>query len=281
MATVGVSAGCSVADPDTSQVVLHYTGGSFSSQNFEYCVPNGQRNVGGSGDYDFYYPNGRRTWTFGEGADQEPIGINTKDVLMVGRGTVAFRVNTDCAPFTDKQGVYWPGGHFQKFHDTIGRAKVAYVEEGGVPTSDGWRSMLHDFMGGAAEKTMDAAAQPFPSATLYSDPNTVALWDKSVTDNLQTRLDAIMGDRFLIVEEVDLARPDLPGTLLAERNNLEGAKLRQGAADIDKAAAANFPGGVQGYLDYQQKQAVNEAIKNGKVQVLPIPQGSPVIVGGR
>lgn len=29
---------------------------------------------------------------------------------------------------------------------------------------------------------------------------------------------------------------------------------------------------------YQQQQAINEAIKSGKVQVIPIPQGSPVIV---
>ncbi|MGB3440864.1 MAG: hypothetical protein WBA97_19115 [Actinophytocola sp.] len=43
---------------------------------------------------------------------------------------------------------------------------------------------------------------------------------------------------------------------------------------MDKQAAANFPRRHPGYQAYQQ-QAVNEAIKSGKVQV---PRGSPVIV---
>ena len=53
---------------------------------------------------------------------------------------------------------------------------------------------------------------------------------------------------------------------------------RRQAVEIDKAAAASFPGGLPAYQAYQQQQAVNEAIKSGKVQVLPVPAGSPVIV---
>lgn len=58
----------------------------------------------------------------------------------------------------------------------------------------------------------------------------------------------------------------------------EAASLAAQAAEVDKQAAAQFPGGVAGYQAYRQQQAINEAIKSGKVQILPVPQGTSVIV---
>jgi hypothetical protein len=61
---------------------------------------------------------------------------------------------------------------------------------------------------------------------------------------------------------------------------LQDQIIQNQQADQAQKLAAGFPGGINGYLDYQQKQAVNKAIADGRVQVLPIPFGSSVIVGG-
>jgi hypothetical protein len=80
------------------------------------------------------------------------------------------------------------------------------------------------------------------------------------------------------VNAVLLQKPGVAPKIADGLSEQQAAKLRASAVDIDKQAAANFPGGIEAYQAYQQQQAVNEAIKSGKVQVLPVPQGSPVIV---
>jgi hypothetical protein len=68
--------------------------------------------------------------------------------------------------------------------------------------------------------------------------------------------------------------------MVAELENNQAAGLRQQTAQTDQQAARSFPGGLAAYQDYQQKQAINKAIAEGRVNPLIVPQGSPVIVGG-
>jgi hypothetical protein len=77
-----------------------------------------------------------------------------------------------------------------------------------------------------------------------------------------------------------LQKPGVPGALKAELENNEAAQLAAKTAQTNNDAAANWPGGISAYLEYQKALAVNEAIKSGKVKVIPVPYGSPVIVGG-
>lgn len=86
------------------------------------------------------------------------------------------------------------------------------------------------------------------------------------------------GVDLITINSVLLQKPGIQPDLMQGLTDKQAAELRSQAAEVDKEAAANFPGGIPGYQAYQQQQAVNEAIKSGKVQVIPVPQGSPVIV---
>jgi hypothetical protein len=86
------------------------------------------------------------------------------------------------------------------------------------------------------------------------------------------------GVDLITINSVLLQKPGIQPDLMQGLTDKQAAELRSQAAEVDKGAAANFPGGIPGYQAYQQQQAINEAIKSGKVQVIPVPQGSPVIV---
>jgi hypothetical protein len=86
------------------------------------------------------------------------------------------------------------------------------------------------------------------------------------------------GVDLITVNAVLLQKPSIQPSLVQGLTDKQAAELRNQAAEVDKLAAVNFPGGLAGYQAYQQQQAINQAIKDGKVQVIPIPQGSPVIV---
>ena len=277
------ASGCSVADPDTSQIVLHYSGGAFSSQQFEYCTQPGIRSTGGSGDFDFYYPAGQRTYVFSDrpGADAPPIRVSTKNQTeLIVRGAITFTLNPSCEPYTDSTGREWKGGKLQKFHDTIGRQNTAYADSGGDPMPDGWKSVLNIYVGAPAERAMDNAGIGFPWQDLYSNVDAKNAWTKAVEDRLPQLIKDQAGDDLFIINNIQLDKPDVPDSLRAELENNQAAALRQQTAQTDQQAAQNWPGGLAAYQDYQQKQAINKAISEGRVNPLIVPQGSPVIVGG-
>lgn len=273
--------GCSVADPDTSQVVLHYSGGSFSSQSFEDCVAPGVRQVDGPGDYHFYYPNGQRTFTFSDapGSDAPPLRVSTKNQTeLIVRGTVTFTLNNDCTSYKDSQGKEWKGGIFQRFHDTIGRQRNAYASTGGEQLPQGWRDVLAAYVGGPAEKAMDNAGLNYDWQQLYSDQAIKSAWEQKVLEELPKLILAQAGDQHFVVNNIQIQKPDVPDALRAELEANQAAVLRQNTATTDKSAAEGFPGGVPGYLAYQQQLAINKAISEGKANINVVPQGASVMV---
>lgn len=274
--------GCSVADPDTSQVAIHYSGGPFSSQSFEYCTAPGVREVGGASDFDYYYPNGQRTYTFSDapGADAPPLRVSTNNQTeLIVRGTVAFTLNTDCTPFTDGTGKEWKGGKLQRFHDTIGRHKNAFATAGGEQQPAGWKDVLAQYVGGPSEKAMDNAGLGYPWQLLYSSADDKAKWEQKVLEELPKLILAQAGADHFIIVNIQLQKPDVPDSLRAELEQAQAAGLRKNTADTDKAAAESFPGGVPGYLAYQQQLAINKAISEGKANINVVPQGSSIVVG--
>lgn len=273
--------GCTVADPDTSQVAVHYTGGPFSSQNFEYCTAPGVREVGGASDFDYYYPNGQRTYTFSDapGADAPPLRVSTKNQTeLIVRGTVAFTLNTDCTSFTDGDGKEWKGGRLQRFHDTIGRHKTAFSAAGGEQQPGGWKDVLAQYVGGPAEKAMDNAGLQYDWQALYSSADDKGKWEQAVLLELPKLILAQAGADHFIVNNIQLQKPDVPDALRKELEEAQAAGLRKNTADTDKAAAEGFPGGVPGYLAYQQQLAINKAISEGKANINVVPQGAGVII---
>lgn len=283
-----VVAGCSEADPDTSQKVLHYTGGSFSSQAFEECIAPGVHQFDGPGDFHFYYPNGTRTWTFSDkpGADAPPIMVSTaSQIELKVRGTVTFHLNTDCNEFTDFNGIKWKGGPLQRFHDEIGRHKNAYAKNGGETQPDGWKEVLQEYIGSPAETVMDDAGLPLTWQELYGDGEKRRGWEQTVLKALPERMQAKFKAQHIIIDNIELQKPDLPDQLKNEQLANQAAVLRKQTADTDTNASKDFPGGLPAYTQYQidlakleTQKAITKAINDGRANLNVVPQGADVVI---
>lgn len=285
-------AGCAVADPDTSQAVLRYSGGWFANQAWNQCILPGERDVTSAGMQHFYYPQGQRTFTFSDepGADAPPLLVSTNNqIKLTVRGTVTYRLNTNCAPYTEVKTLpngqraverVWPGGLFQRFHDTIGRHSMAYAESGGDPQPPGWNAVVARYVGDPLSKAANDIGLRYTWQDLYNNPAKNAEWQAAVIGVLPQLVTAQAGADHFLIDNVQLLQPTLPPALNAELENNSAAGLRHATADTDKLTANEFPGGVHGYLEYLRQLAINDAIRSGKVRVIPVPAGSGVIVNG-
>jgi hypothetical protein len=278
---------CSIADPTASEVALQYGGGPLDSKVWVSCTT-GERATHDINDVHYYYPVGQRDFTFGDGQglDSAALTSTTSDSQEIKvSGTVKFTLNTSCEPFKDPSGKQWPGGVLQWFHETVALKYNAAPTDGGQQMTDGWDALLRNYVGAALDRATDNEALKYPWQKLYADTGSKAQWEKDVLAQLPAILRTLtQGVDVIQINTVLLQKPAISGALQSGLTDKQAAELRAAAADVDKQAAANFPGGIPGYQAYQQQQAVNQAIKDGKVQVLPIPMGSGInlnVPGGR
>jgi hypothetical protein len=293
IAAVSVLGACSTADPSPGQVAAHYSNGPFSSQVFQDCVAPGQLAYQGVSDDHFYYPAGQRSFKFSNDPDSDypPIEVMSSDsqVLTVS-GTMAFTLDTSCAPWDDKDAngnviKHWPGGLLQRFHETLAIQDSAFSTAGGTEPGPGWDKFIGKYVKDTAERAITNEALRFGWFALSNDPTARAQWEKDVVTKVPDLVTAQMGAPYLHIDNILLQKP-VPGPgLLAGLASKQEAQLRSDAVDIDKAAALNFPGGINAYADYQQKlgvlalqRSIARAIDDGKVKAVPVPAGSPVIV---
>jgi hypothetical protein len=290
VACAALAGACAVANPDPSQTALEYSGGPFSSQNWQACIAPGVRDTTWPNDSIDYYTVGQQSWDFTTkpGAEAPPIATTTKDPTeLLVSGSVTFTLDTDCRPYDEyrldpggKQVLvhHWAGGLLQRFHDTIGRHSGAFATDGGEPQPEGWNQVVGLYVGGPLQLAMNNASSKFSWSDLYNNPIAKDMWQKDVESQLQTLVDAKAGARHFIIHTVQLNKPELPAALLAELVNNQAAGIRRSTADIDRDTAANFPGGVVGLASYQLQQAIAKAISSGQVKVIPVPTGSIVSV---
>jgi hypothetical protein len=274
---------CSTVSTSASELALQYGGGMWDSENFVSCFNPGYKSTTNSGGDTYkYYPVGQRDFSFGDdkGLDSAALTATTQDTQAIKvTGTVKFTMNISCTPFTDPTGKKWPGGTAQYFHEIYGSKDGAFNEDGNQPTSAGWSSMLRQYMGFAVDREVDDGSITLTLNDLITSAAKKDAWENSVQESLPRTLKQLTGGvEIFRITEVLLQRPGVSPKIADAQDEKAAAVIRAQAADVDKKAAANFPGGVAGYQAYQQQQAINEAIKSGKVKVIPIPAGSPVIV---
>lgn len=278
-------AGCSSVDTAPDQVALHYAGGGVADERrFETCVGSSElHNFDGVGETYAYYPTGQRAFKFStdEGADAGPLTASTRDQQeLVVRGVITFTLNTSCKPFTDADGRRWPGGKLQKFHELIGRKFSAAADGPDVEPPAGWDKLLGVYIKDIADRAIDNEALRYGWEQLYNDAAKKAQWEKDVIAAIPDLVKRQAGEDYFTINSIVLQKPDIADVLKGQLAAKQAAVLRGQASEVDKATAKNWPGGISAYLDYQRQLAVNKAIEEGKVKVLPIPQGSAVIVQG-
>lgn len=284
--------GCSVADPSPSQVALHYSNGPFSSQVFQDCVPQGQLKYQGVSDDHYYYPTGQRSFKFStdQGSDFPPMQITAEGQVMEVSGTMAFTLDTSCAPWDDKDKdgnvtKHWPGGLLQKFHETLATQDGAYSTKGGTEPGAGWDKLIGKYVKDTTERAITNEALRFGWFQLFTDSKSKSDWERDVVTKVPDLVAAQMGAPYLHVDNILLQKPDPSASLKAGLAAKQEADLRSQAAEVDKRAALNFPGGIDAYVLYQQRlgalalqHSIAKAVDDGRIKAVPVPAGSPVIV---
>lgn len=284
LAALAAVVACSHVNTNSSEVAMQYGGGPFDSVKFVQCTQPGVHEARDVNDPEYYAPYGQRDWSFGIGAGEDSAALTsvTQDGQQINvTGTVKFTLNTSCAPWKDSTGKVWPGGKLQAFWELIGKKYEALPTDPDADLPTGWDEMLKNYLGAAVDQASDQEALNFPWQKLYSSATATTQWSQDVQNDIPKILNRLtVGADMIHIDTVLMQKPGISPELQAGLASKQAAVLRQQAAAVDESAAKNFPGGVPGYQAYQEQQAVNQAIESGKVKVIPIPQGSSVVVGG-
>jgi hypothetical protein len=287
LVTAGIAGltACGYVTTGASEVALQYEGGVVEGKQFYECFGGGVRDAQDWGDAQYYYPTGGRDFTFSgaKTADTAPLTAVSKDAQQLRvTGTVKFSMTLSCAEFTDPDGKRWPGGTAQYFHEKFGTkdpATPVYNVEGNASYGEGWSNFLEQYVGFAVDRIVDDNALSYDMKALRTDPQARASWEADVKKKLPDILTKLTGGVSVFkITEVILQQPEVRKEVADAEAQRQAAVITAEAAEVDKTAAQNWPGGIESYLEYKRQQAVNKAIESGKVQILPVPEGSPIIV---
>lgn len=270
--------GCSTVRTAPDQVALHYSGGSFSSQKFQDCVPSGTYRNDGPGDKHYSYPTGQRTFTFGgPDAESDPIKVVSKDSLeMTVTGIINFNLATDC----DK---------LKTFHEQVGIKYSAWTggsdrTDGAATNDDGWLKMLNAYLKQPLDRAMDAAALGFTARELWSSPDAKTAYENKVRELFPVfSAEQAGGAQFFENPTITVQKPELP------ENIAKAIAARQEAVEQNEAQKER---NVTALTELEAIKKTKEVLgpewaviyqlgKDGKIQVLPVPEGASVQVAPR
>lgn len=274
---------CSSVSTTGSTVALQYSAGPFDTKQYQKCWSENQKSLSNDAADDyFYYPAGQRDFDFGEGEgkDSGPFESTTKDNITVKtQGVVKFELSTECKEYKDPTGKIWPGGVLQYMHETLTNQKGAFGDESGAMAQPQWSNFLKAYLGAAADKAVDNSTLRFNHLELNNNAEVKTKWESGVKEDAENIVKTLtQGVPIFKVTAVVLQKPKLPDSIEAGLRGQVEAELANKKAETELSFAKNFPGGVAAYQEFQKQQAINEAIRSGKVPVIPIPAGSDVIV---
>lgn len=267
--------GCTSMSTDSDEAGLVYNAGALSDTQFDVCVPPGNKEWDGPQDKHISYPAGQRTLRFDadKGADRGMFTVNTKDPIELKvSGVITFELKVPRSKDDPACKV------FQAFHESIGNKYKNTIDNG--ETTQRWIDFLNDYVAPSTQRALSDATQNLGWAPLYSDGKAKTDWEKSVLTTLPTYIKQAMGGDFITIKSVTIQKPDLPDDLAnairatqvaIQENKAQGEKNAKINTELDSIRALVKVLGPEGYNTYK-------AIESGKISVMPIPQGSSVVI---
>lgn len=228
VALVGITA-CSPGVTDATQQAIRYSGGELDVEKFKGCQTGPTREYGDPGDKVYYYPAAQRTFTFSDDPvakpEAGPLIVPTKDnQQMTVRGFATFQLTTDC-------------GKLQKFHELVGKRMSADFPEGAQEDNDGgWNRFLAQYFSNPVNAIADATAVQYTWRDLYYSTTKAKEFEQTVQEKLAAEINSKIGDGVIIINAVDIQRPEPAQELLVAAQAAEKAKA-EGDARVAKAEA--------------------------------------------
>lgn len=257
-ALIVLTTGCAVTT-DLDQVGLDLDYDSWSgTTTLDTCVAPGQRAWQDINDLGVVYPASQRTFRFSSqpGSESGPITVVSNDPLdLAVEGIATFDLNRDC-------------GVLQKFYEKIGKKYAA-------EDAAGWNLMLQDYLKQPIDRALDAASKEYDWHSLYGGKSKQA-WEARVAALATQFVNEQAGAPFFTNFRFTLQQPQPPAAVreaqaasqaAIEQNRAQKNRNEQALTELDQIKKYKDVLGAYGALLYQ-------AIKDGKVSVLPVPDGT-------
>lgn len=261
-ATALALTGCSIVSTDPAEQALRYSDPMFGAKEFEEHFGPSDYSMASPMHASYVYPAGQRIYAFlPEGGDTSIISPTTKDgVTLQVAGTVRFALTDDPE-------------ELRQFHEKIGLRMNAYEDEG-------WREFLRVYLRAPIERALNDATQGREWSAIYTDPGVKGEWEREVADLLPRYVEQAIGGDYIGGFQVTLQKPILPEDLenalkdaevAAQQARAQEQRNDQVTSELDSIRELVAVLGPEGYNVYQ-------AIKDGRIQVLPIPAGTDITV---
>lgn len=257
--------GCTVTNPNPDENGILYDKGPIRDTEFAACVGPGEKKFSSLMDEGFTYPAGQRYFVFSSaetGSDRSPYEAPTKDAVTVGvEGQMRFELTGDCELL-------------KQFHEKIGLRNKG---------DEGWQTILRTYLDQPLNRAVTEVTQSRDWKALYADPAAKGAWEKEVMAKLDDYITQAAGGEYFTNISLTLQKPILPEELTkalqsaqtAQQEN-EAQKSRNEQIDTEIMAIEKLVDilGPDAYVTYK-------AVQDGKITVMPIPQGTSVAVGGK
>lgn len=254
--------GCSTVNTEPDEQAVRYSDPAIGAKQFQECYGPTTYEMYSIQNSTYTYPAGQRVYAFQEeGGDGGQFDVTTKDGVTLGvEGAVRFQLSSDC-------------DNLQQFHEKVGLKMKSYEEEG-------WVNTLKVYLRAPVNRALTDATQGLEWSEIYSNPEVKKKWEDRVAELLPVYVNQTMGGDYLDNYEVTLQKPKLPEDLENALKDTQVAvqqtkaqKQRNSQVDTEMESIEKLVAilGPDGYNTYQ-------AIKDGKISVMTIPQGTDVAI---
>lgn len=284
--TVGLSA-CSGMTTEADQVGIRYEGsGAIEARvnpTFIECQKPSTAEYGGSGDGTYVYNYGQQTLKFSDNPAEAPNfpALEVSAPSPGGGNPITMKV-----PLT----IYYTPNFddcetLRLFHERIGLKYDAWTEAG-------WQAAMSRYLADPANLAVDRGALGFDWVRLTANEADKQAWEKAIIQALVGGgvdaqgqpvvglIEQAGGGGYFRIDSVLTQKPELPDNIKRAISDTEAARQGKLTAEQFKEAANSFPGGPAEYQKFLDSQAIRDAIARGQVQVIPVPAGASVNIGG-
>ena len=262
VAAAVVLTGCSTVSTNPDEQAVRYKNPAMGAKTFKQCYGPSQYDMNSIFNKGFTYPAGQRVYSFiGEGGDGDTFQVVTKDgVTLEVEGALRFQLTDDCELL-------------KQFHEKIGLKIEAYDDEG-------WAKFLNVYLRAPINRALTDATQGLNWADIYSNPEVKGQWEKKVQELLPRYVAQTIGGGYVTNYEVTLQKPILPEQLESALRDTQVAIEQEKAQEARNTQVDTELESIKKLVEVLGPDAYNvyQAIKDGRISVLPVPQGTDVTV---
>lgn len=259
IAVFGLSA-CSVVQTEPDQQAIRYSDPFFGAKSFKECFDASSYDIASPTNTNYIYPAGQRVYN-ANGTDGDFFSVTTKDgVTLSVEAAVRFELTSDCDTL-------------RQFHEKIGLKTEAF-------TDTGWATVLNNYFRSPLNRALTDATQGMNWQDIYSNPESKASWEKEVQKLLPQYINQAVGGSYFEIQGVTLQKPTLPPELENALKDAEVAAQQARAQEQRNSQVTSELESIRELVDVLGADGYNvyQAIKDGKVSILPIPQGTNITI---